>query len=156
MSVASLISSSMSFVERLGTDAMKGIKDVAGFAAKAQPVANFIGGIISVLEPQLAPVVSTVLITASYVEGQFAAAGNATGSGTQKLATVSALLGPLVVSTLTAAKKPAAAADVDAFISNVVNLGKNNPNLWAQLEMLLGQPVTQAPAIANIAAPAKA
>ena len=147
MSLASMLGSTLSFVERMGQDAIHGIADIATFAQKAQPVANFVGRIFSVLEPQFAPIVSAVLITASYVEGQFAAAGKATGTGTQKLATVATLLGPLVTATLAAAGKPAAAADVNAFISNIVNLGKNNPNLWAQLEALLGQPVTQAPAL---------
>jgi hypothetical protein len=121
----------------MGKDALVGIKDIAAFGQKVQPVASFIGSVISLADPLLAPAVTTVLSTASFVEGQFNAAGQATGTGEQKLATVVTLIGPLVASTLKAAGKPNAASDVNSFISGVVNLGKNDPNIWQQLETLL-------------------
>lgn len=154
MSIGSAIKSTLSFVERIGSSIVGGIEKVDVVAEKIQPTVNFIGSIIKTVDPEAAPVVTAVLGMASYVEGQFATAGAATGTGTQKLAIVTAALGPLVTQTLAAAGKPNAAADVSAYISNIVNLGKNDPNLWAQLEALLNQPVTQAPAIPAAAAKA--
>jgi hypothetical protein len=149
--VTNIFTSTLSFVERMGKDGLTGIKDIALFGQKVQPVANFIGSVIALADPLLAPVVTTVLSTASYVEGQFAAAGAATGTGAQKLSTVTTLIGPLVSSGLKAAGKPNAAADVNSFISGVVNLGKNDPNIWQELEALLGNPPAAAVPIAAVA-----
>ena len=150
--MTNVFTSALSFVERIGQDTMHLIQDGVAFAAKAQPVANFIGSAVSIFEPALAPIVSTVLSTASYVEAQFAAAGNATGTGAQKFAIVSSLLGPLITQALQALGKPSAATDVTNVINGIVNLGKNDPNIWQELETLLGNPPAAAATTATVGA----
>lgn len=150
MSLGSIVSGAISFVEKIGQEIMHGLSDAAVITQKVQPVANFVGSIISAVDPELAPAVKLVLSTTSYIEGQFAAAGNATGTGSQKMSTVTALIGDTVAHFLTQAGKSATAQDVEDFISKIVNIGKDDPNIWQELLAMLGQtsstPVTSAPA----------
>jgi hypothetical protein len=145
----SVESSVVSFVERIGKDIMHGLSDAAIITQKIQPVANFVGSIIDTIEPGLAPAVTSILAVSTYVEGQFAAAGNATGTGPQKLAVVTTMVGNVVGAGLTAAGKASDAASVQAFISKIVNLGKSDPALWQELLTML----SQAPAAAAVTPP---
>jgi hypothetical protein len=154
MSIETALGSAVSFVEKIGTDIMHGLTDASAIVAKVQPVANFVGTIISAVDPALAPAVTAILGVSSYVEGQFAAAGNASGTGEQKLSIVTSMIGNVVANGLTAAGKASDAASVQAFISDIVNIGKDDPNIWQELLTMLGQSGTPVPTAASAAAAA--
>lgn len=154
MSLETALGSAVSFVEKIGTDIMHDLGDAATIVAKVQPVANFVGTIISAVDPPLAPAVQAILGVSSYVEGQFAAAGNATGTGEQKLSIVTSMIGNVVANGLTAAGKASDATSVQAFISDIVNIGKDDPNIWQELLAMLGQPGAPVPTAAAAAAAA--
>lgn len=154
MSIGTGIGKAISFVERMGQDIMHELQNGAVVLQKVQPVANFVGNIIGTIEPGLAPAVKLVLGSATYVEGAFAAAGNATGSGAHKLDVVTTMTGDTVAYFLNQAGKASDAASVQDFISKIVNIGKNDANIWAELQLALGQsaPITSATTAASAAA----
>lgn len=156
MSLGSEINTAVSFVEKIGKDIMHVLQDGAAVVAKVQPVANFVGNIVATVDPELAPAVKLVLTAATYVEGQFAAAGQASGTGEQKAQIVEGMTGDTIAYFLKLAGKANDAAAVQAFISKIVDLGKNDPAIWEELLTMLGQSAPAVPSLGLAAAAAAA
>jgi ethanolamine transporter EutH len=108
------------FLENIGKDFEHGLQklqpvaeEVLGLAAKAAPF-------VSMLDPAIGPLFTTVVATVSGIEQKFAAMGKQTGSGTQKLTEATTILQPVIAQAFAAAGKPSDAATVQKYISAVV------------------------------------
>ena len=100
-----------SFLETVGRDFKK---FVLPYAATAGEVA------VSAFAPALGPMFDSTVTAVVTAEKSAAAVGKQTGSGTQKLAAVVQLMGPLIAQGLQDAGKPNDTAAVEAYINSVV------------------------------------
>lgn len=99
----------VSFLEKVGKDVEKGLFYVLKPAAVAA----------SIIDPAAAPLINMVYQAVLTAEQNFA---GITGSGPQKLAAVTSIVGNLIQQTLSAAGKSATAQDVQNVINGVVSV----------------------------------
>lgn len=109
----------VSFLEKVGHDFKVGFDKVEQFL----PLASLIPGV--------GPIVSGVAGAIVTVEQKYAAMGQQTGTGAQKLAEVTAIFGPLVTEFLSVAGKTADAAAVTKYINDIVAVLNDQPALTA-------------------------
>lgn len=129
----------VSFFEAIGKDFKKGLDKVLPIAETAGSVA------MGLFAPALGPLYNQT-VAAIVTAEQSAAAIPGGSSGTQKLAAVVNLMGPLIAQGLTDVGKPADDAAVEKYISAVVTILNAVPNPAATTTTLVGG-VTAQPAV---------
>jgi len=110
----------VSFLEAVGADFKKGFEAAFPYVEKATQIAAAAELPISSLDPAVGVVFSAVVNECLNVEQKFAAMGQQTGSGPQKLQTVAQILGPVITQVFQATGRPTDAVTVNAYISAVV------------------------------------
>jgi len=104
----------LSFLSAIGKDFKKGLDKVLPFAETAAVT------VIPALFPAIGPIFNTVVGVVVQTEQKFAAMGQQSGTGTQKLAEATSILGPLLSQLLAADGKTADSATVMQYINAVV------------------------------------
>lgn len=79
------------------------------------------------LIPGAGPIITAVAGSITVVEQKFAAMGQQTGTGPQKLAEVTAIVGPMVEQMFTVAGQTADAAAVTKYINDIVAILNDSP-----------------------------
>jgi hypothetical protein len=110
----------VTFLEDIGADFKNGFAKLAPFIVKGVAIAEAAAPEITALNPLVGSVFSTVVATVSEVEQKFAALGQQTGTGVQKLAEATTILAPVLGQALTAAGKAADLPTVQSYINAVV------------------------------------
>jgi len=110
----------VSVLESIGKKLETPLADVLKVAQGAEPF-------ITALNPALGAIFSTTVGVVLNVEQKFAAMNKQSGTGVQKLAEATAILGPLLTQALSVAGKPADAATVQNYINTVVALLNATP-----------------------------
>ena len=103
----------VSILEAIGKDCKKGLDVVLKIGQVAAPF-------LSAANPLAGSILSTTIGVVLQTEQKYAALGQQTGSGTQKLADATAILQPLLSQVLGDVGKPADATKVTAYINSVV------------------------------------
>jgi hypothetical protein len=103
----------LSVLESVGKECKKGLDVVLKIGTVAAPF-------LTAANPLAGSILSTTIGVVMQTEQKYAALGQQTGSGTQKLADATAILGPLLSQVLGDAGKPADATKVTTYINNVV------------------------------------
>ncbi|MBZ5697116.1 MAG: hypothetical protein LAN18_01065 [Acidobacteriia bacterium] len=111
----------VSFLQSLGRDFKAGLSKLDPFVKKAISVAQAAEPEITALDPAIGTIFTTVVTVVSSIEQKFAAMGQQTGTGVQKLAEATSILAPVVTQAFTAAGKAADLPTVQNYISAVVN-----------------------------------
>jgi hypothetical protein len=111
----------VTFLENLGSDFKRGLAALDPFVKKAIAIAQAAEPEIAALDPAIGVIFTTVVTTVSTIEQKFAAMGQQTGTGVQKLAEATSILAPVVTQAFTAAGKVADLPTVQNYISAVVN-----------------------------------
>src|SRR5579864_6037661 len=96
----------ISFLKKVGADFKKGLDFVLPIAETGGEIA------VSLFAPALAPMFNQTVTAVVLAEQKAAALKNQDGSGTQKLADVVQILGPVIQQGLVDAGKPNSAADI--------------------------------------------
>lgn len=110
----------VSFLDAVGKDFKKGLADVLPFAEEAEPI-------ISALDPAAGAILSTTLGVVLQTEQKFAAMGQQSGTGTQKLAEVTAILTPVLTTALSEAGEPATAEQIEKYVNDAVAILNDIP-----------------------------
>lgn len=104
----------VSFLDKIGADFKKGV-------AVAMPFAQAGAAGLAVADPTLAPLVSTGIAVVSEVEQKFAAIGQQSGTGAQKLSEATSILAPVALGLMQATGSTTATeANVQNFINGLV------------------------------------
>jgi len=103
----------VSFLETVG-------KDFTKFLPAAETA-------MAIFEPALSPMFNMTVNAVVTAEQSFAAAGKQTGTGTQKLAAVVGVAGPLIAQGLADAGKASDTASVENYVSSVVTILNSVP-----------------------------
>lgn len=111
----------MSFLDAIGHDFKVGLNEILPFASGAGEVA------VQIFAPALGPLFNATVATVSQVEQKFAALGQQTGSGAQKLSEATTIIGPLISQALTDAGKTGDMASVQKYINAVVAILNATP-----------------------------
>lgn len=111
----------VTFLEKVGTDFKNGLAKLDPFVKQAIILAQAAAPEIAALDPALGAVFATTVATVSSVEQKFAALGQQTGSGVQKLAEATNILAPVIAQSFQAAGKAADLPTIQNYISAVVN-----------------------------------
>jgi hypothetical protein len=111
----------VTFLEDVGHDFKVGLSKLDPIVKKAIVIAQAAEAPIAGLDPALGVIFTTVVSTVSSIEQKFAAMGQQTGTGVQKLAEAVTILSPVVTQAFTAAGKAADNVTVQNYISAVVN-----------------------------------
>jgi hypothetical protein len=105
-----------SFLEAVGHDFKKGLDFVLPYAESAGEVA------VSIFAPSLGTLFNQTVSAVVTAEQASAAVGKQAGTGAQKLASVTQLIGPLIKQALTDAGKPGSDAAVQNYINSIVTI----------------------------------
>jgi hypothetical protein len=111
----------VSFLEAVGQDFKNGLAKIAPWVAKGVAIAQVAEPEVAALNPGVGAIFSTVVATVSSIEQKFAAMGQQTGTGVQKLAEATTILQPVVSQAFSAAGLAADTPTVQNYISAVVN-----------------------------------
>jgi hypothetical protein len=111
----------VTFLEAIGRDVKNGLVKIDPFIQKAITMAQVAAPEISALDPALGAVFSTVVATVSSIEQKFVALNQQTGTGAQKLAEATTILGPVITQAFQSSGKAADLPTVQKYISAVVN-----------------------------------
>lgn len=130
----------VSFLEKVGHDFKVGLDKVLPIAATAGEVA------VSMFAPGASTLFNQTMAAVVTAEQSAAAVGNQSGTGTQKLASVVSLMGPLIAQALADVGKPNDDASVQKYISAVVTVLNAIPAPSALAVAPTGGTVTQIPA----------
>lgn len=106
----------ISFLETVGRDFKKGLDFILPWAAGAGEVA------VGLFAPALGPLFNQTVNAVVTAEQAAAAIGKQTGSGSQKLASVVQLMGPLIAQALADVGKANDALAIQAYINAVVTI----------------------------------
>lgn len=110
----------VSFLDDVGKDFKKGLSKLAPFMVEATTLAQDAEPEVAALDPALGAIFKTVVSTVSEVEQKFAALGQQSGSGEQKLAAALTILEPVVSQSFAAAGKASDTGTVTNYINAVV------------------------------------
>lgn len=106
----------ISWLEQAGKDFAKGIEAILPIAETAGVVA------VSSFAPELGPAFNTTVTAVALAEQKYAALGQQTGTGAQKLADVLNIAQPVISKALADAGKSSDTASVTNFINSVVTI----------------------------------
>ena len=109
----------LSVLETIGRDFKKGLDA----CLKIAPIAQ---AFVTAANPVAGAILAATIGAVALAEQKAAARGQ-TGTGVQKMAEVTAIVGPLLTTALGDAGKPAAAEKVTDYINNVVGILKATP-----------------------------
>lgn len=109
-----------SVLDKIGQECKTILEKVLPIAKAAEPV-------ITLLDPALEPLFHTTVGVVSEVEQKFAANGQQSGSGPQKLAEAIAILAPAAGSLLAAAGRKNDADTIQKYVNGVVALLNSIP-----------------------------
>ena len=104
----------ISFLDAVGKDFKIALDAVLPWAKGAGSVA------ISIFDPAIAPLFNATLGVVAQTEQKFAAMGQQTGTGAQKLSDVITIMGPLIQQGFIAAGQDSTPAAVEKFINAAV------------------------------------
>jgi hypothetical protein len=102
------------FLEAVGKDFAKGLAAVLPYAATMGETA------VSLFAPALGPLFNTTVAVVTAAEQKYAALGQQSGTGTQKLADVLQIAEPVIAQGLKVAGKSSTTADVTSYVNSVV------------------------------------
>lgn len=111
----------VSWLDAVGHDFKVGLDKILPWAEGAGETA------VAIFAPQLGPTFNATVAAVASVEQKFAAMGQQTGSGAQKLAEVTTIVGPLISQSLTDAGKPASMQVVQGYINAIVAILNATP-----------------------------
>ena len=104
----------ISFLDKIGVDFKKGLK-------VALPLVEDGAVVLSIADPALGPLVQTGIAVIAQTEQKFAAMGQQSGTGAQKLEESSSILAPIALSLMQATgSKAATTANVTTFVNALV------------------------------------
>jgi hypothetical protein len=106
----------VTWLEKIGRDFEKGFTEVAPYVEDAGEAA------VALFIPKLSPLFNQTVSAVITAEQSAAAAGQQSGTGTQKLGSVVQLMGPLIKQVLTDVGKPADDAAVENYINAIVTI----------------------------------
>jgi hypothetical protein len=112
----------ISVLEEIGKGFQKGLQWAVTYSIPAEKIAGLLFPGIAPATTAIADATALVQNAVMIVEQKFAAAGNQSGTGTQKLAEVILLAGPAVTQLLAQANIPASAAYIQSLVSAVVSI----------------------------------
>jgi len=104
----------ISVLDAIGHDFKTGLDKILPWATGAGQVA------VDIFAPTLGPLFQSTVAAVANVEQKFAAMGQQTGTGVQKLAEAATIMGPMISQALTIAGKTADQAAVNGYINAVV------------------------------------
>jgi hypothetical protein len=110
----------VTFLEDVGKDFKNGLAKLLPIVAKGVQVATVAEPFVSALNPLVGSIFQTTVATVSSIEQKFAALGQQTGTGTQKLGEAVTILTPVLGQALTAAGLAADLPTIQNYISAVV------------------------------------
>jgi hypothetical protein len=110
----------ISFLETVGHDFKIGLQKLFPIVKYGIVMATAAEPLVAALDPGLGAILSTTLATVCSIEQKFAAMGQQSGSGTQKLAEATTILQPVISQAFAAAGKPSDGATVQNYINAVV------------------------------------
>src|ERR1700683_1863550 len=105
----------ISFLDDIGADFKNGLAKLLPVVAEGVKIATLAEPEVTALDPAVGVLFQTVVGTVSTIEQKFAAMGQQTGTGTQKLATAVTILQPIVSQAFAAAGKPSDATTVSNY-----------------------------------------
>lgn len=111
----------VSFLESIGHDFKVGLAKLDPIVKEGIVLGQAAEGPITALDPALGAIFTTTVATVSSIEQKFAAMGQQTGSGVQKLAEATTILSPVIQQAFSAAGKASDVATVSNYISAVVD-----------------------------------
>jgi hypothetical protein len=111
----------VSWLDAVGHDFKVGLDKILPWAEGAGETA------VAIFAPQLGPVFNATVAAVATVEQKFSAMGQQTGSGVQKLAEATTIVGPLIAQALTDAGKTANIPAVQGYINAVVSILNASP-----------------------------
>jgi hypothetical protein len=110
-----------SWLDAVGHDFKVGLDKILPWATGAGETA------VAIFAPQLGPIFNATVAAVSATEQKFSAMGTQTGTGAQKLAEATTIVGPLISQALTDAGKPADIPAVQGYINSVVAILNATP-----------------------------
>lgn len=111
----------VTFLEAVGHDFKVGLQKIDPFIKEAVVLGTDAEAEVSALDPALGAILKLTVATVSSIEQKFAAMGQQTGSGVQKLAEVTTILEPVIGQAFSVAGKPSDFPTVQKYISAVVD-----------------------------------
>ena len=133
----------VTFLQAIGKDFKIGLTKLDPWIKQGIALATDAEVEVSALDPAIGVIFKTVVATVSSIEQKFAAMGQQTGSGVQKLAEATTILQPIIGQAFAAAGKASDVGTVQNYISAVVNFLNSIPASVAA--------ATAAPAVAKAA-----
>lgn len=116
-----MVNKFVSILTAVGKAFKSGLDEILKFGQLVTPF-------VQVAEPIIGAILSTTIGIVLQTEQKFAALGKQSGTGSQKLAEVTAIVGPLLTVVLSDAGKPADATKVTDYINKVVNVLNATPS----------------------------
>jgi hypothetical protein len=110
----------VSFLETLGHDFKIGLQILGPIVKQGLLIATAAEPLVAELDPGLGSILSTTVATVCSIEQKFAAMGQQSGTGMQKLSEATTILQPVISQAFAAAGKASDAATVGNYISAVV------------------------------------
>lgn len=110
----------VTFLESIGKDVANGFKKIDPFIKQGIALAQDAAPEIAALDPAFGALFASTVAVAASIEQKFAAMGQQSGTGAQKLAEATTILQPVISQAFAAAGKPSDVATVQKYISAVV------------------------------------
>ena len=117
----------VTFLEAVGKDFKIGLTKLDPWVKEGIALATSAETEVSALDPAIGVVFKTVVATVSSIEQKFAAMGQQTGSGVQKLAEATTILQPMIQQAFASAGKASDGVTVQTYINAVVNFLNSIP-----------------------------
>jgi hypothetical protein len=111
----------VTFLEDVGHDFKVGLGKIDPFIKEAVVLGTDAETEVSALDPALGAILKVTVATVSSIEQKFAAMGQQTGSGVQKLAEATTILEPVIGQAFSAAGKASDVATIQKYIGAVVD-----------------------------------
>lgn len=111
----------VTFLEDVGHDFKVGLQKLDPIVKEGITIAQAAEGSISALDPAIGAIFATTVGVVSSIEQKFAAMGQQTGTGVQKLAEATTILQPVIAQAFAAAGKASDGATVSNYISKIVD-----------------------------------
>ena len=121
------LNKAFTFLEHVGQEFKAGAVDVAKAFAKVAPIIQEAEPYVNVTFPGFGPLFAATVNEVVSTEQKFAAIGQQTGSGKDKLASVLAVIQPVAAQIFAQAKLPNDEATITNWINGVVGLLKGVP-----------------------------
>ena len=111
----------VSFLEAIGHDFKIGLQKLDPIVKEGITIAQAAEGPIAAIDPAIGTIFTTTVGVVSEIEQKFAAMGQQTGTGVQKLAEATTILQPVIAQAFAAAGKASDGTTVSNYISKLVD-----------------------------------